>query len=282
LVVGPLIQALGDGQSVTSPSPLVAFLNKAADSILDEPENPITFNYYGAGSSIFHALLMYAMRPNPTSSLLVDGVLHEIIPADFIPQRSIGLPIRASDKCGTESECLSFQQHVQAATELWRAAYNVTKDRTESISAADDSLLPSTSIVLTTESQQILREYEEAVNSNGTFSNAPFQFVTNHLDVAQDTGYLEELDTSRDVASGFSADHVMLSALSSLKAQLMTKITLGNCCSNFHLILKDLLSAGCGVATTNTFQCLQDHKNPEFRVCCAWDKSPVCQTRRKT
>jgi hypothetical protein len=28
------------------------------------------------------------------------------------------------------------------------------------------------------------------------------------------------------------------------------------------------------------FQCLQNHPNPNYRICCAWDKSVECETKR--
>lgn len=62
----------------------------------------------------------------------------------------------------------------------------------------------------------------------------------------------------------------MLSAMSSLKAQLLPRISIGNCCSNFHVLLNDLLSEGCGAASDNKFLCLQEYDDPALRVCCGW------------
>lgn len=156
----------------------------------------------------------------------------------------------ATDKCGTESECLSFVQHMRAADEAWVGQS------------------PATNIVVTTESRQILREQREWAQ------NSSLHFLLNSNDVAQNTGYVMSMD------GNVTADDAMVSALSSLKAQLRTGFTLGNCCSNFHLLLKDLLNVGCGASTENTFQCLQDHKNDRYRICCAWDKSARCLSRR--
>jgi hypothetical protein len=72
-----------------------ALLYKAAGTILEEDEPPTTaFNYYGAGSQIFHSLLLYAMRPNARAAGQLDAILHEVLPSDFVADDSLGLPIR--------------------------------------------------------------------------------------------------------------------------------------------------------------------------------------------
>jgi hypothetical protein len=76
-------------------------------------------------------------------------------------------------------------------------------------------------------------------------------------------------------------DEIMLSAISSLKAQLMAKFTVGNCCSNFHLLLFDFLQDGCGAAKDNIGQCLQDNEDPEFRICCMWSTTDECDQKSK-
>jgi hypothetical protein len=71
----------------------------------------------------------------------------------------------------------------------------------------------------------------------------------------------------------------MLSAVSSLMLQLYPRISIGNCCSNFHTLLNDFLSDGCGAASDNTFVCLQEYKDPRLRVCCGWFKD--CKAGRQ-
>ena len=75
------------------------------------------------------------------------------------------------------------------------------------------------------------------------------------------------------------ADEVMVSALSSFKAQLLPRVSIGNCCSNFHVLLNDFLSEGCGAARDNTFVCLQEYDDPLLRVCCGWH--PECKEEKK-
>lgn len=155
------------------------------------------------------------------------------------------------------------------------------------------------SVVVTTESKQIQQEQQEYAkwmfdSQNFSFPqlrNSLFRprFVLNHQDVTQDTGYLKEVftlgahgtnSTMKHPNLQLQADEIMLSTLSSLQMQLQTSLTVGNCCSNFHLLLKDLLAAGCGSSPHgNYFQCLQDHKTKEYQICCSWDKSSRCRKK---
>ncbi len=162
---------------------------------------------------------------------------------------------------------MPFVSHIQAAHETW-SQY------------VDGSTATQPFIVITTESRSILKELA-AFQANNSSLKAVFdsQIVVNHRDIAQDTGYLE-VSLPGNSSSATGQNDVLLSAMSSLKLQLTTRITLGNCCSNFHLMLKDLLYEGCGAHIENTFQCLQTHANARFRVCCSWDRSPECVARR--
>lgn len=132
----------------------------------------------------------------------------------------------------------------------------------------DQALLGGTTdIVLTSESEHILnakKEYE----TNLTKKNlVPFdyRFVTNDGDVMQGTGLPKEFQDKRP---NVTANEIMLSAITSLKAQLMPRFSIGNCCSSFHLLIFDFLRDGCGAARDNIGQCLQENEDPEFRVCC--------------
>lgn len=158
----------------------------------------------------------------------------------------------ATDKCGFESECLGFPQYMRSINESW------TKTKRP------------TTVIVTTESNHVLQEQHDWAQTSSV------RFLLNHKDVVQNTGFISDIS-----ASSISADAAMISALSSLKAQLRTGLVLGNCCSNFHLLLKDLISVGCGATTTAAFQCLQDHEQEEFRMCCTWDRSERCILRRE-
>lgn len=140
---------------------------------------------------------------------------------------------------------------------------------------------PLSNVVVTTESKQVLIEQSkyasEIALDTDESTSSPIHFITNPFDVTQDTGYVDDLSEE----SSPTANQIMLSSISSLQLQLHTQFTIGNCCSNFHLLLKDLIGVGCGSHLLHTFQCLQDHSNPAFRICCSWDKSAECIARRE-
>jgi len=143
----------------------------------------------------------------------------------------------------------------------------------------------TTTFVVTSESRQVLRDLNDYMTSNYTEKTSgessktifPMRFLINTFDVAQDTGYLHEMNSSYNVSS----DDAMLSALSSLKLQLTTTVATGNCCSNFHLLFKDFHNSGCGVGSGANafFVCLQDHPDEDLRPCCKWDTSKKCDFR---
>jgi hypothetical protein len=83
---------------------------------------------------------------------------------------------------------------------------------------------------------------------------------------------------TKDVTTN-DADAIMISALSSLKAQLLPRLSIGNCCSNFHILLNDFLSEGCGAASINTFQCIQETEDPLLVACCGWHHD--CHERKE-
>jgi hypothetical protein len=198
------------------------------------------------------------------------------------------LYLLASDKCDGESECLSFDQHMQVASDMWQKH------------AKKSGIEVDPTVVFTTEATSMVEEQKAFVAQNET-QRYPFNFnfVTNTKDVTPDSGFMKEIGktpvrsrchshvrVSRysrilfyiSAVSASSADEIMLSAMSSLKAQLMPRVSIGNCCSNFHVMLNDFLSEGCGAASDNTFLCLQEYEDPALRVCCGWHK--VCKSQK--
>lgn len=162
-------------------------------------------------------------------------------------------------------ECMPFKDHLDAAHESWHKS-NLSQNQ-------------QPFVVLTTESKKIKEEITQSLDLTRTNATdfAPV-LVMNHFDVTQDTGYFEPLLND---STDNQTDGAILSAMSSLKLQLFPQLTVGNCCSSFHLMLKDILSEGCGAHREHSFQCLQTHENPRFRICCSWDKSPYCDARRE-
>lgn len=243
-------------------------LHQAADSILEEDVERKGYDYTGANSKMRHAIAFYAMRPNLSYRQRIHQILRDVLPADFDPNQALGLPIRASDKCKRESECLTFDQHMRVASKMWtRHGPNTA------IGNINVDVDPS--IVFTTESTAMQEEQRLFSTNTSARSRYPaFRFVTNSHDVTPDSGRF------RDVAKNVSADEAMLSAFSSLQLQLTARVSIGNCCSNFHRMLQDYLSEGCGAASDSYFHCLQEDDDPELRVCCFKSKSCI-ETRKR-
>jgi hypothetical protein len=222
----------------------------------------------------------------------------------------------ASDKCLRESECLSFQQHVEATSGL------LQRHHSDIFLRGTDAGGPLPTLLVTTESRDVAREFR-AFRSNRTAQELAlpvrFRLVTNEADVTPDTGYLApgpgpgpssskarptlESASASSASSipSFTADEAMVSALSTLQHQLLARATVANCCSNFHLLLAELLAAGCGAPSSysssaspsssssaspsssslfgHTLHCLQEHFDPRYRVCCGW--AAKCKERKR-
>jgi hypothetical protein len=127
----------------------------------------------------------------------------------------------------------------------------------------------ASSIFVTTEAIEVQEEISKLAKDPST----PIRLLLNEHDVLPDTGFWSEPPSGNKTGH---TDDVITAALSSLQAQLRTSLILGNCCSNFHLIMKDFVAIGCGigggVADDQRFQCLQRHFNPDYRLCCSWDR----------
>jgi hypothetical protein len=200
------------------------------------------------------------MRPNVNYQQYSDDIVSSIIPANLDRSLSIGLPIRASDKCDAESICYGFDTYMTLMRRMW-----------------DDQLQPPPGtkkgdIFLTTEDKIVMTsrlDYER----NESF---PFRFIVNENDVLQGSG--------EPTSFKGRADSIMLASIVSMKLQLQSKFLVVNCCSNFHLIMFDLFLEGCGAVPDSQPMCLQEHPDPQFHICCGWTRSSECddiRSRRK-
>ena len=93
-------------------------------------------------------------------------------------------------------------------------------------------------------------------------------FIVNEKDSLQGSGNAKVF--------GEHAEDIMLSSLLALRMQLNAGHVYGNCCSNFHLMLFDMVHAGCGLTTKAT--CLQETE--DYKVCCAWERNLECENMR--
>eukprot|EP00521_Asterionellopsis_glacialis_P016012 CAMPEP_0195309498 /NCGR_PEP_ID=MMETSP0707-20130614/38767_1 /TAXON_ID=33640 /ORGANISM="Asterionellopsis glacialis, Strain CCMP134" /LENGTH=273 /DNA_ID=CAMNT_0040373795 /DNA_START=1285 /DNA_END=2106 /DNA_ORIENTATION=- len=263
------IDELSNSKSQYSTSQLRTLRRAAKLVLTEEPEDPSRpYNYFGARSKVHHAATFYTMRPKAFYAKKLRTAILAIFPKDFDPNRSLGLPIRASDKCIKESECLSFDQYMKLMGQIWK------KNEGALQGAAD--------IVLTSESEQILAEKEKYETNATLKSLVPFdyRFITNDGDVMQGTGNPNNF--AANLINETSADDIMLSAITSLKTQLKAGFSVGNCCSNFHNLIFDFLRDGCGAAEENWSQCLQENEDPELRVCCQWTKTDECLKKKES
>ena len=108
----------------------------------------------------------------------------------------------ASDKCDSESECLSFSQHMTVTGEMWEKHLNRTGEWNvaESHGTHQELRWAQPTVVFTTEATSMMEEQKEYVSTNQTVSRYPlydFQYMTNHHDVIPDSGFMRHVGTSR-------------------------------------------------------------------------------------
>ena len=240
---------------------ILQLMQKSLDLMLQiEPSIPDRpYEYIGALSKPHHAAVFYAMRPNTYYTQQLKKRMELVIPKDLDPNHSFGLPIRASDKCIAESECLTFGTYMNIMKQVWVKHQNKFSKR-------------NITILLTTESKIVIDEMA-AFQSNKNDFPFDYSFIVNSKDVTPGSGLPTDY-------RNISKDDIMLSMLSSLQIQLNAGYSIGNCCSNFHLMLFDFLRDGCGAAINSWNQCLQENENPDFQVCCQWTSTDVCKAKR--
>lgn len=136
-------------------------------------------------------------------------------------------------------------------------------------------------VMVTTESPDVVQQQMEWMKNtqSATWQKLQFQVFRNSFDVTQGTGLLAKRKDQSTLS-----DDIMLSVLSSIRAQFSHRVVLGNCCSNFHKIMQELIvHGGCSSRWDSQFVCLQHHPNESFQLCCAWDRSERCtQSRAQT
>jgi hypothetical protein len=250
----------------TAPQDQIEFLEAAAARINVENStignresggNLTRYVYGNRDTKAAHAALMYLMRPNPNFQRITDHEVSKILPLDLNESLTMGLPIRASDKCSSESVCFSFETYMSLMSQVWANNKLFSTAETKG------------NIILTSEDRNILLE-SRRYQANSSF---PFRFLINEKDVFQGSGNPRHFHNR--------SDDIMLSSMIAIKLQLHSKFSIGNCCSNFHLVLFDLLREGCGSVADNEVMCLQEYPDPRYQLCCGWTKSAVCSQLKK-
>lgn len=244
---------------------------------------PHQHDYANDQSATHQALSLHALRPNADVQRQLDKVLSDIVPSDWNPDGTYGMPIRASDNCNAESDCLSLEQHVQVANLLWKRHEHMRRASRDYNYTHDENKAKPT-ILFNTESRDVVREQEEYLAAASTESLGYFdrRVIRNTRDVLPDTGRFSYKSghNNQSLGAAATADPIVLSALVSLKLQLYARLTGANCCSNFHTLLGHFFHAGCGASKQNDFVCLQNMRDPELRICCRW-RANCIQTKQR-
>jgi hypothetical protein len=74
-------------------------LQAAANRILEEDTTQQTssYAYVGVNSPLYHALVLFTVRPNAKYAQEIDDIVEDIMPSDFDPDFTVGLPIRGKN-----------------------------------------------------------------------------------------------------------------------------------------------------------------------------------------
>ena len=249
-LLDPLVQKSNDAD------PQIPLLRKAA------AEGWRFGRHLGSLRTMFAAFAAYSLRPIPTNARLIEDFVQDALDSqgfDYLQPRTVGLAIRATDKCREESECLTFKEHMEVLHAEWTKLTNTSFAAT----SRNRSPLP-VQIIFTTESKAVLEEQLDFHKRNATTA----KFILNIHDKLPNTGYYE----------GKNKDEMLLCALTTIKLQLYPHLVVGNCCSNFARIIKLLSEGGLGASRGATFRCLQKAEDPRYRPCC-W-KDSVCLEKK--
>ena len=74
-----------------------ALLNKAVEAIgVEDGKREGEYSFSARWGKIYHALTMYSVRPNPSGAAALEQIMEEVIPDNFNPESSLGLPIRGT------------------------------------------------------------------------------------------------------------------------------------------------------------------------------------------
>jgi hypothetical protein len=219
--------------------------------------------------AILRQLYIYMLRPNPHYGKLLKEQMATIMTPDVNPKTTVGMAIRGSDKCKSESTCLPFEKYMDLATTL---AYPTLKNLPAGGSGDDHR----PRLILTTEDPEVF-EQSLAYQTNASF---PFHFLVNNQDNMQGSGYPREIQ--------HNAENTMVSTLIAIQLQLSASKVYLNCCSNSHVVINYMIKGQCGAhrhGNANLYrhrdrtnlpavaECLDTFDaSTGYRICCGWSK----------
>lgn len=174
----------------------------------------------GVGDMIGAAAELFITRPNRRMRGIIEKALRESFPIGFDPNKAVGMPIRASDKCQKEANCITFGDYMaQVHSEF--PLYDMKR------------------IVLTTEDETIIKASESYAEEH----DEDFTFTTNAHDVAQGSGAYSDLPQNK---RDYSKEDILASTMASWAFQLEPGHSFLNFCSNWHVVMFDSIRFGCG------------------------------------
>ena len=220
-------------------------------------------NIVSRDTPITRAVILYMLRPNLPSHRQIENEIESVFPKPFDSQLTIGMPIRGSDKCYDESDCLQFEDYMDVAMDVWeelQLEYHHHHDHHHHHSSAK-GLPKRGSLILTTEDKTVFDQ-----RLNYSLAHFPYNFVVNENDVMQSSGSFR--------LTNVSPDKIILSSLIVMKMQFHAKYVYGNCCSNFHRLIFEMLQLGCGIQSpASARRCYPN-------ICCGWTGPVACRKIR--
>jgi hypothetical protein len=226
---------------------------------------------------LLRQVYVYMLRPNPHYKDLLERQMSALVPEPINASETIGIAVRGSDKCISESMCLPFDRYMELATDIAYPALSLSRNISSSSPPAANN---RPKLIMTTEDPQVFND-SLAYQHNDSF---PFEFLVNGNDNMQGSGY------PKDFSSG-EEEKTIVSSLMALKFHFNAGRVYLNCCSNFHLVLNYLLQGQCGARRHGhdfvfgnedsilasppppVAQCLNEDGIPRrFRICCGWSK----------
>lgn len=219
---------------------------------------------------LMRQMYVYFLRLNPQYKAVLENRSSALVPQDYKPSNSVGVAIRGSDKCQKESTCLPFSRYMELMTDVVYPSFENPSTRPR--------------LILTTEDPSIFNK-SLPFQQNASF---PFEFLVNDEDNMQGSGFPKDF---RD-----QGENTIVSTMTALQLHLTPSQVYLNCCSNFHAVIRNLISAQCGAVRhgnayiyshlPNSTSAALDAHTPEvarclseegvvpkkYRICCGWYK----------
>lgn len=148
----------------------------------------------------------YMLRPNLRTKSIIDSSVQNIT-KKLNPESTMGLAIRASDKCLRESRCMAFYHYMELMEKLsWKRSRAKNKTSIENLPRSRNLY---DTIILTTEDKTIKTAYKNFTAQNETF---PFKIIMNEQDPMQGHGSSKHFREK--------TEEVLISSLVAVRLQL--------------------------------------------------------------